>query len=471
MTAESSSKTNESISATHLMMEALEKASVELEKTANSSAEQLRTFNQSLEKLFSGQLNKLSDKAASTVEENLDDLLARKEEFADKLADLERQEAASIVMAARDVRQELAMLSQKTSQAVSQFVEEQLTQLGSLIEEPKKTLIELGELEVKTLNGVALGNKEKINAHQSDHEKRISEHMQSFEEKVQVVITNGKQKLEEKLQAYQGDFEKKIAEVIDRLTKLSESTVSELQEKVTSGQTALVSYNDNALTRLSQTVGQWRSDLKTISNEFQSSLEKDSERHEYLHSVKLQRKAAEVKEEIHGILEEVSGKLTASHKLFYSSLKRLEKKYYDRLERLFSNFEASLAKEANLNTSVGIYHSKSSHELKELLRSRLKVRGKEIVEALRQQAEQIESEYTRSAASCNERLETIRAAAIDALDKQLRSTQLELERIMRGFGHELSELNSQLPQIESAGHAASLAVMAYRSAMLSFGSD
>jgi hypothetical protein len=471
MTAETSSKTNESTSATHLMMEALEKASTELEKTVNSSAEQLKTFNKSLEKLFSSQLNKLSDKAANTVEENLDDLLARKEEFTDKLANLQRQEAAAIVMAARDVRQELAILSQKTSQAVSQFIEEQLSQLSSLIEEPKKTLIELGESEVKTLHGVALGSKERINEHQAEHEKKISDHLQSFEDKVQVVIAGGKQKLEEKLQTYQGDFEKKIAEVMERLSKLSDSTLADLQEKVIASQTALVSYNDNGIKRLSQTVAQWQSDLSTINDEFQSRLTADGERHEYLHSVKLQRNAAEVKEEIHGILEDVSGKLTASHKLFYSSLKRLEKKYYDRLERLFANFEAALSKEASLNTSVGIYHSKASHELKELLRSRLKIRGKEIVEALRQQTDLIESEYTRSAASCNERLETIRAAAIDALDKQLRSTQLELERIMRGFGHELSELNSQLPQIESAGHAASLAVMAYRSAMLSFGSD
>jgi phosphotransferase system IIB component len=471
MTAEASSNTNESGSATNLMMEALEKASIELDKTVNSSAEQLKTFNQSLEKLFSGQLSKLADKAASTVEENLDDLIARKEDYADKLGELTRQEASSIVLAARDVRQELAMLSQKTSSAVSEFVEEQIIQLSTLIDEPQKMLIELGESETATLNKVALKNKEKINEQQSEHEKRISDHMKSFEDRVQVVINTGKEKLEEKLQSYQTEFEKKISEVMDKLSKLSDKTLSELQDKITSGQSSLSSYNEIALKRLSQKVEQWQSDLSSIAEEFKTNISKDSERHEYLHSVKLQRKTAEVKEEIHGILEDVSSKLTASHKLFYSSLKHLEKKHYDKLERLFLNFEAALAKEANLNTSVGIYHSKATHELKDLLRSRLKVRGKEIVETLRQKADQIESEYTRSAASCNERLETIRAAAIDALDKQLRSTQLELERIMRGFGNELAELNSQLPQIESAGHAASLAVMAYRSAMLSFGSD
>jgi hypothetical protein len=48
---------------------------------------------------------------------------------------------------------------------------------------------------------------------------------------------------------------------------------------------------------------------------------------------------------------------------------------------------------------------------------------------------------------------------------------LELERVMRGFKSELVELNSELPQIEDAGRNAALAVMAYRSAMLSFGSE
>lgn len=47
----------------------------------------------------------------------------------------------------------------------------------------------------------------------------------------------------------------------------------------------------------------------------------------------------------------------------------------------------------------------------------------------------------------------------------------DLERITRNFHSELSDLNLKLPVIEESGRAAALAVMAYKSAMLSLGND
>ena len=43
----------------------------------------------------------------------------------------------------------------------------------------------------------------------------------------------------------------------------------------------------------------------------------------------------------------------------------------------------------------------------------------------------------------------------------------EVERALRGFRVELAQFNLQLPQIKDAGHAAALAVMAYKRARMS----
>ena len=111
------------------------------------------------------------------------------------------------------------------------------------------------------------------------------------------------------------------------------------------------------------------------------------------------------------------------------------------------------------------------HELNELLNTRLKARGLEIVKALKRQVELFDLEHARFAAGCGERIETVHGASKDSLEQQLKTMNAEIERMMRAFKVELSQLNLQLPQIKDAGHAAALAVLAYKRARLSFGTD
>ena len=53
----------------------------------------------------------------------------------------------------------------------------------------------------------------------------------------------------------------------------------------------------------------------------------------------------------------------------------------------------------------------------------------------------------------------------------MRMMRTDLERITRNFHTELSDLSLKLPVIEESGRAAALAVMTYKSAMLSLEND
>ncbi len=175
--------------------------------------------------------------------------------------------------------------------------------------------------------------KSKIEIQESDYEKQISSRVQTFDEKVQAVVAEGKQRLEDKLQTYHQGFEEKIVDVMDRLTKLVNVTIQDLDEKAKAGGKTVSQFGDSAHQNLAQNVDGWQNGISEIGKEYQSTLTKDRQSFEELHAVKLTQKVTEVKDEINKIAQEAHTKLNASHKLFYSSLKRLEKKYYERLER------------------------------------------------------------------------------------------------------------------------------------------
>ena len=471
MADENADKAEEMGSAAKLMIEALDKASTELDGSVTSSVQQLAAFNEALEKSLSIRLNKLTEKVMNAVELGVEDLTIRKEEFAGRLFDLESAEIESVSVATREVKEQLAKSAQQSIDAVSQLIDEQMSRLRSLTENPQGQLAEFSQSEIDKIASLIQSSSENIETQEGDLEKRVSNCMQSFDNNIQGVVAAGKQKLEEKLEVYHQDFESKIADVMDRLSKLVTTTIQELENKSSSGGKIVLDFTEEMQKKLAKQMDNWQADLLSINGEYQATLAKDKKTSEELHAIKLKHKVAEVKDEINKIANEASAKLNSSHKLFYSSLKRLEKKYYDRLERLFARFETALSQESRLTTGANAYRPQSSHELREILRARLQARGVEIVKEFRRQVEQFDAEYSRTAQGSHERIETIRATTIDLLEKQVRSMSMEVGRIVRSFRNELTQFESQTPQVDEAGRTAALAVKAYRNAVLSFGSD
>jgi hypothetical protein len=149
----------------------------------------------------------------------------------------------------------------------------------------------------------------------------------------------------------------------------------------------------------------------------------------------------------------------------------VERKLSDEIDRLFFKFESAVTQEAKINLSVGGTRPPANADVINKLHGRLKAHGTEIVKTFRRQVEQTEAEFTRSTQGSNERIESIRSSSVESLEKQVKSMRTDLERITRNFHNEVSELALKLPVIEESGRAAALAVMTYKSAMLSLEND
>jgi hypothetical protein len=458
-------------SATHLMIEALEKASIELDKAVKASVEQLTAFNALLRRNFSTQLNKLSERSAGSVDSSIEDIVIRKDDHRERLLELERNELENLLSAARDIREQLSQHSRQATTTISQLLDEQMRELHTLTENPQEHFSDYDDDQIETVGRYGDENKSKVEQCEQECEAKISHEAQKCDKGVPGVLAESKQKIDAELDRHQAEFEDKINSVIDRLSSLISMTLKELEEQTKAGTNAIFDYNDSARKQLTSRVDKWDGGMTGIGDDFKDGLAKQKDSFEQIHTMKLERKVSEVKDEIEKISSDAQKKLNASHKLFHTSLKRLEKKYHERLERLFAGFEVALAKEAKLPAGTSSYRYQTSHELRDLLHARLTARSTEIVKAFKRQVEQLDSEYVRISSSSQEKIDTIRSTALDGLDKQVRSMNIEVERVLRGFRNELNELTEELPQIEDAGRAAALAVMAYQSAMLSFGSE
>ncbi len=456
--------------AAHLMMEAVDQASQDLETTVKSSADYLQTFNQTLAQNFAQQLTRMLENSARATDKGVEELQARKEDFVERLMELEQTEIETLVGVGKDVRQEIDSSVRKALASISQLVEEQVDALLPIALDQHENFSNLIDKESGDLRKVAEEGIISISGKENTSIKWLLQRVQEFEDTSAQILEEKDQDLLEKMQTDTEQLAGKVKQVKLALDKDFENDREELDKKVEVDTDWIGSAGQNTIKRLSDEVDSWQTEMTQLAADFKELLSADRDSFDQIHKTKIERQVDEVKGEIKTIGEEAQGRLSASHKLFQGSLRRLEKKYYERLERLLQQFEAAIAQETRVRVRPDL-PIETRRELKELLNTRLKARGLEIVKAFKRQVELFDLEHARFVAGCGERIETVHGASKDSLEQQLKAMNAEIERMLRGFKVELSQLNLQLPQIKDAGHAAALAVLAYKRARFSFGTD
>ena len=461
--------------AAHLMMEAVDKASQELERTVKASGNHLQAFNQTLTDNFTNQLAKLANRTLRNVDKNSEELTARKEDFAERLAELEQTEISTLVQSSKEVRQELNLALQKAVNLISQLVEDQVKTLRPLVLSQHEDFSSLAEEETKVGQQFIEEGKISLNEKETTLEKDLLKQMHDLEQSIKTILESTRQAVSTKIKSNQANLAEQVNSAKDELNEFIAGTEKEVKEKSQTTELIVSTAAKNLSAHVVSEINDWQLQMSQLSNNFEQMLAGDRDSFDRIHKTKIERQVQEVKEEIKMIAFEANTRLSSSHKLFHLSLKRLERKYHERLEQLYSQFEDAIAQEHRLMASLNTFKSddpaQTNHELKELLNTRLKARGLEIVKAFKRQVELFDLEHARFAASCNERIETVYSSAKDFLDQQLKTINTEVERTLRGFRVELAQLNLQLPQIKDAGHAAAIAVMAYKRARLSFDAD
>lgn len=455
--------------AADIVMEAMDKTSIELEKAVNASCEQLTIFGKNLEKSLALKLKQVMEQTKTFADAAVDDLGERQQELAEKLDNLEASEIETIIAQARDARHKMALRADEATTNIAKLVENELVELRSLLGNPEERFNRAIEEARSSFDKQISGGKTKIEALQSKCEKKLTHKSHTLDQEDKQAIATWRQAIEAELSQHSSHMADKIASVLAELNELVSSILVALQQSADAGLQTLKLQDEASKTRMADSLMQWKASLRRLEATFTESLKDESIENGDIHSTRMKAKIKEAQDEITGIAQDAKAKIAANHGLFSSSLKRLERKYRDKLERLMNKFAATIAEETKLPQAAP--SAQSSHEVTELLHAQLQARTNEITKSLRRQVEQIEAEYVRYSNGSTERLEAIKAAALESLDKQLRIMRGELARVSLTFNNELAKIHDELPAIEKEGKAAALLVMTYKNARLSFGGE
>ncbi|MBS1990217.1 MAG: hypothetical protein JSS86_04910 [Cyanobacteria bacterium SZAS LIN-2] len=459
-------------SAANLMIEALEKASGELERTVNQCIFQLNSFTEGLDKSLSLQLEKVVAQSSHLVDTHGGDLEAKRDETLEAISRLEGEQLDTLLTAAEDLRKRFADRVREATEALGEVMDGQLKELIVLIQTPQSNLYEMAQEKLSDAQSLTEERKSEIDFKSQQYESAMSDKAKNIDEQAHKLIENSKTDVDRHLADYSARFDEKIIGVQRQLSDIVEVAVSDLKELAERGSKNIDEAKDTNHQVLNEHVEHWHTQLATMKDRFQtSSLEQQSS---FLRAYndEVERKLLASQEEVLRIATRAKQRLGTNQKLYLNSLKRVERKLSDEIDRLFFKFEAALTQEAKINLSSGGTRPAADAEVINKLHGRLKSHGAEIIKTFRRQVEHTEAEFSRSTQGSNERIESIRASSVESLEKQVKSMRTDLERITRNFHSELSELSVKLPVIEESGRAAALAVMAYKtSATLSLELD
>jgi len=458
-------------SAANLMIEALEKASSELERTVNQCIHQLNTFTEGLDKNLSLQLEKVVAQSSHLVDTHGGDLEAKRDETLNAIGRLEGEQLDSLLAAAEELRKRFAERVKEATAALGETMDAQLSQLMPLIRTPQSNLYETAEQKLSDIESLTEERKSEIDFKSQQYESSMADKAKSIDQQAHKLIESSKAEVDKHLTDYSSKFDEKIIAVQRQLSDIVEQAVLDLKTLAERGSTNIDEAKDTNHQVLNEHIEHWHTQLNGMKDRFQStSLEQQSTiLRTYNDEVDKKLKASQ--EEMARIAGRAKQQLGTSQKMYLNSLRRVERKLADEIDRLFFKFEAALTQEAKINLSTGGTRPPADSDVINKLHGRLKAHGSEIVKTFRRQVEQTESEFARSTQGSNERIESIRTSSVESLEKQVKSMRTDLERITRHFHNEVSELGLKLPVIEESGRAAALAVLTYKSAMLNIEND
>lgn len=458
-------------SAANLMIEALEKASRELEMTVNQCLQQLSSFAEGLDQSLSLQLDKVVKQSSHLVDSKGNVLEAKRDETIDSMADLEAREMDKLLSGSAEMRRNLAQRVQEAINDLAEVMETQLKELTELVDSPSSRLTEAARMKAIEIAKDGQASVTSIKERSQTYEDSMSDKASMVDEEAQKVIEEAKDETEGHLSNYSLQFDEKIQAVQDQLAEIVESAIADLQKLAKRGATTISDARQTNVQVMNEQVNEWQDQLVNLRDRFQQSSLEQQTKHLKNYNDEIERTLLSSQEEITRVAQGARKRMSVNQKLFLNTLRRAERQIGDDIERLLIKFEAAIAQESRVHLMVSGGKLSAGPEVLEKLSHRLKTHGAELIKTFKTQVEQTEQDFARSSQGSNERIESIRQSSVEALEKQVRIMRADLERITRAFQTELSDLNLRLPVIEESGRAAALAVMTYKSAMLSLEND
>ena len=351
-------------SALNLWQEGVEKAAADLEKIVANSIDQLTRYSEELEKSLDLQLKKIANQTMTMVENNVEELGAKRDELTERLAEYERTEADEMLKTAQESRERIYKLVDKTKQELMSKLTESLKKLNALAENPQSRFVNFTQKNREAMMEYAENARERLTSQKTALEAQLTTKSKELDSKADEAVSLSKQSIEEKLAGYEEGFDVKIAQVLQQLDELLAATTTATDEATTEGASELEACQVENSEFLIHQIEEWKNNMELLKHNFQEQLETNREETLSAHSRRLTYSVNEAKSSIDQVANDALARITGNHRMYYGSLKRLERKYEDQVSRLFSQLESVISEERDTASGGS---GQSTEEIKQKL--------------------------------------------------------------------------------------------------------
>jgi len=452
--------------AAQTMLVALEKAGAELTRNVNQCVEQLSSHCLALQSSLDDQLNQIRERYQSFVESNIDELEEYKEKLLKQLAEFEQGEIETIVDAGNSLRQSLNSHTDQVLAKLTQQVEKQMAMIANatgqdIAHEAASVTPQLREM---TETG-----KEQLAAMGSSGEQSVGSRIQELEAELSGLVNNWKDSVEAKVKSAQVELGAAAAEAQNNFDAMLKQSLTDMAKNSKQSTEVLDEAVADGVTRTQADLQTFQSKVAALVESLGKTLEQQRQLSDEDRNLQQNHSMSVATQEISHLTQEAQEKIQAAYAAYQRSLARMEHDYSRQFTHLTGRFDTALAEASVRFSGVAGMQARAAGDWQDKLESQLTARGAEVLKSVAKLAEQLESECLKSTNGMQERIENIKEDTLSVMEKQVQAIKTDSDRSVKKFLESLSALESHLEQIEEAGKAAAVTVMAYRSAHLSLG--
>ena len=452
-------------SAAKLMLEALSKASDELDKTVNILTEQLLGFNQSLEKSFKDELDASRERMESALRQNLDGLLRDREAVMKAIAEFKRAEIEKVILSGKTVRSGLAAQVEDATRALSGTVAGKIVGIKEHLSQPEAEIKRRHDILNQALIAAVTQAQQDLNKARMTEEHSIQASDSEFESKFMHLLNEGHREFEARFSQRRDELGTHGEQVVSELAGKYDQVITRLETSYQEGINVVSKNSQESVDKLKQLSEGAGQHFSQQCQSFSASLASLSELLNGLYEMRLNNLAAQSRTEIVSAAQHADECLLATKAELQVCLKEFQRDYVAQFEGLHTRFEKSLDEFGRTRDSSAMRGLKEQRA-REQLHSLFRRLGQEMIDSAAAAANRLEHEFQRSMDMFAQRIEMAKSQACESLERESKLMAKELTRSFQDFEKQLLELQAQAAQIEKHGRDAANIVMTIRQANL-----
>jgi hypothetical protein len=451
-----------------LMLEALAKASAELEKSVTAFTEQLLSFNEGLQKSLDEELRSVNTRLEGCIKNNLDELGHTKHVMLKRLFEAEQEELIALSYVGKDVRSRLSDHALEVEGRIQHFMQEQIAELKQFLQEPESQINAGAQAAGNTLDRTHKSATSEVKQKDAEVRRRLSDKVMEIERQITEECERVKQSIAIAGDRSQHRLNSQREQIKADIGRMSGESTTEINTRASEGAALLSSCEAQHKEALNEVGARWKEQINEHCDTFNKTLGNLSAVVKENYETKLSNVSAQAKGEINKLSDAAHEKIAATRNELEIELRELEKEYVHQFESTVRKLESIVNEHANDKKNSGVARQHKAQKLRDQMQTHLNRWGGELIDSVKDASHDFEAEYSRATDGFHTRIETARVASVELLERESRLMQKDIERTLKDFQREIEELEGEIGRIEKAGQDAALTVIACRKAVLSF---